>query len=196
MINLIKRNSFFKAINEASGEERTQMMAEIEEYRNKQLAQARIEADKKYVSLLNAAKTRLDSEDGIRAQERIYKLKKEVAQMSENIINNVFERVTQMLTDFTKTEGYTSFVISSAKQMLQKCGEYPIEIYLKPDDYYLSQTLEAISKTICVKTDDTIKIGGIYGVCKSKGIRLNDLLESRLNENRSWFYENSGIGGV
>ncbi len=194
MIILVKSNSFFEAINEASIEQKDRLIAESESYREARLAEAKATADKKYYSMLSAAKTRLENEDGIRAMQRTYELKKEVADIRHAIENNVFAQVEAQLHDFTKSPFYRQFLINSATEMLKKCNGEEVTIFLKSNDIIHTEALMLLSDTISTDTDDNIKIGGIYGICNAKNIRLDDLLETRLALQKDWFYQNSGLG--
>lgn len=188
-----KSEAFFRAIREASREQESAIMADIQQYKAQQLAEARALADKKYEEYVSAAVAGFALEDGIEAEQRAAELKKEVIAVRTDITKSVFDDVHKKLEAFTGTPDYQELLLESAKKMAAFCGNAPITIYLREQDLPFADTIRAVSPTISVSADNTIGLGGLYGVCEEKAVRLNDLLETRLAAQKDWFYEHSGL---
>ncbi len=187
-------DAFLRAIDEASREQRTAMIADLDEYRQQQLRVAADIADQKYDEYIRIETSKLSSEDGVETAKRSTDLKKEVMNTRSEISEKIFNAVLLKLADFTETSDYKNFVINSAEQMAKICGTGTFDIYLREQDVKYSNPIKSVSDTITdIKVDNTIKIGGLYGICPGKKIKLNDTLESRFEEARDWFYENSGL---
>lgn len=188
-----KSEAFFRAIREASREQESAIMADIQQYKAQQLAEARALADKKYEEYVSAAVSGFALEDGIEAEQRAAELKKEVIAVRTDITKSVFDDVHKKLEAFTGTPDYRELLLESAKKMAAFCGNAPITIYLREQDLPFADAIRAVSPTISVSADNTIGLGGLYSVCEEKAVRLNDLLETRLAAQKDWFYEHSGL---
>lgn len=189
----IKCEAFFKAINEASEERKAAIMAEVESYKAKQLKKAQAEAEKKYNEYISEATGRIALSDGVETEKHSAEIKKEIASVREKIEERVFSAVKEKLKSFTETEAYKELLTESASKMVKLCGDAPVTIFMKEKDLKYAEALKSVSPAITVSTDNSIEIGGIYGICAEKRIKLNDLLETRLSSQKSWFYENSGL---
>lgn len=186
-------DAFFRALNEASREQKSAIFEEIENYKAQQLAEARETAQRKYDEYILEATGGFASEDGAENEKRAAELRKEVMSVRSEITESVFAAVREKLKAFTETDGYEKLLIESARKMAEICGKFPLVIFMREKDLKFSDKIKAVSQSISVKTDESIEIGGIYGVCEEKAVRLNDLLETRLDAQKDWFYENSGL---
>ena len=186
-------SAFLRAINEASLEQKSALIAETEQYREQRLAAARELAQKKYDEYILAGTASFASEAGVEAERRTSLLKKEVIETRAKITENVFSAVKERLESFTQTAEYENLLLSSAKKMAELCNGSPFVIFMREADMKFSEKIKAVSPEISIDTDNAIRIGGIYGVCAEKSIKLNDLLETRLEAQKEWFYENSGL---
>ncbi|MCD7775735.1 MAG: hypothetical protein LUH40_09165 [Clostridiales bacterium] len=189
-----KGNAFLKAINEASLEQRAAMIASLDELKQQQLSEARNEAEIKYEEYLKTETAKLSSEDGVESAKRGAELKRQVIQARSEIADRVFSAVLSRLRDFTESGGYKDFLLNSAKAMTEKCGGEKLQIFVRKQDLKFEQEIKALSSSIVsVNEDSSVTIGGLYGICESKSIKLDDTLESRFEEEKNRFYETSGL---
>lgn len=188
-----KSNAFFRAFDDASREEQAALIAETEEYKKRELNAAREKAQQKYDEYILNAAADFAAADGIEAEKRAFELKTEVLSTRQGITERVFAAAKKKLEAFTKTSEYGVFLKNSVSEMVKLCGESPLTVFVKEDDFSFSSELQKISASVTVKTDSSIEIGGAYGICEEEHIKLNDLLETRLNAQKDWFYENSGL---
>ena len=104
----------------------------------------------------------------------------------EEITRAVFEQVKRRLLDFTRTE--------IAKELGVRCPMEGTIVMLRRDDYHLSAKLgEHFGKNVRILADEAIKIGGIKVMNQSSGIFLDETLDSRLEDQKPWFYSHSGL---
>ncbi len=189
----MKCEAFFKAINEASEERKAAILAEVESYKAKQLKKAEAEAEKKYNEYIAEATGRIALSDGVETEKHSAEIKKEIASVRKEIENRVFSAVKEKLKAFCETPEYRELLVNSAEKMAKLCGGAGLTIFIREKDLKYADALKSVSPGITVSTDNSIEIGGIYGICAEKRIKLNDLLETRLSSQKSWFYENSGL---
>lgn len=188
-----RSNAFFKAVNDASREEQSALLAETENYKVQAIRDAAVAAQQKYEEYIAAATADFAAQDGIEAEKKAEELKRNALNVRTEITEKVFNAVIGMLHDFTSSDRYASFLKNSAAQMVKICGDAPVTVFMREADASFADTIKSVSPTVSVKTDNAIEIGGLYGVCEEKRLKLNDLLETRLAEQRDWFYENSGL---
>lgn len=186
-------NAFFRAINEASREREAEIAAEIREYKLRALNEAKETAQKKYDEYILSATAGFAGEDGIEAEKRAAKLKEELSRTRAEIADGVFSAVREKLAEFTKTDEYENLLVKSARKMAEICGENRLDIYMRKEDTRFADKIKGVSDSISVHEDSSIGLGGIYGVCEEKSIKLNDTLETRLEAQKPWFRENSGL---
>ena len=58
---------------------------------------------------------------------------------------------------------------------------------------YKDKISKAFGRKCGIESTDEISIGGIIGVSKKLGLLANETLDSKLEMQREWFFENSGL---
>ena len=112
----------------------------------------------------------------------------------EEITRAVFEQVKRRLLDFTRTPAYHELMNEIAKELGARCPMEGTIVMLRRDDYHLSAKLgEHFGKNVRILADEAIKIGGIKVMNQSSGIFLDETLDSRLEDQKPWFYSHSGL---
>lgn len=185
--------AFFRAINEASREQKSAMIEETEKLKQQKLNEARETAEKKYEEYIFAASSKIADNDGVETEQLSLNLKKKVLGVRQEITDSVFADVTEKIKSFVLTDDYKKMLLASAEKMLGICKGEELVIYLNSRDMKYADDIKALSDTIKIEADAKIALGGIYGVCKERSVKLNDLLETRLSVLREQFYENSGL---
>ncbi len=106
----------------------------------------------------------------------------------------MFEQVKRRLLDFTRTPAYHELMNEIAKELGARCPMEGTIVMLRRDDYHLSAKLgEHFGKNVRILADEAIKIGGIKVMNQSSGIFLDETLDSRLEDQKPWFYSHSGL---
>ena len=106
----------------------------------------------------------------------------------------MFLHVRKMLLEYTKTPAYQKFMLDLAKEMAKI---YPLEnstIMLKADDYSMASQLDEVFGKKCrILADENIHIGGMKLMNQGAGIFVDETLDSRLEDQKPWFYSHSGL---
>ena len=85
-------------------------------------------------------------------------------------------------------------LIKSAKEIADIFKENSCVIFISENDNKFAQDIKAqFSGEVTVENDVAIKIGGIKGFCKDLKIVADNTLDSKLNSQKDWFTENSGL---
>ena len=189
-----KTDNFLKAINKYSKLERQQIQNDIETVRDEELKKAEANGKKmakdfitKEYSAVKTAVTGQYAVKNLEAQGKVYKKR-------EEITNSVFEKAFKKLKDFTSTPQYKDLLIKSAKEIADIFKENSCVIFISENDNKFAQDIKAqFSGEVTVENDVAIKIGGIKGFCKDLKIVADNTLDSKLNSQKDWFTENSGL---
>ena len=189
-----KTDNFLKAINKYSKLERQQIQNDIETVRDEELKKAEANGKKmakdfiaKEYSAVKTAVTGQYAVKNLEAQGKVY-------QKREEITNSVFEKSFKKLKDFTSTPQYKDLLIKFAKEIADIFKENSCVIFISENDNKFAQDIKAqFSGEVTVENDVAIKIGGIKGFCKDLKIVADNTLDSKLNSQKDWFTENSGL---
>lgn len=189
-----KTDNFLKAINKYSKLERQQIQNDIETVRAEELKKAEANGKKmakdfitKEYSAVKTAVTGQYAVKNLEAQGKVYKKR-------EEITTSVFEKAFAKLKDFTSTPQYKDLLIKSAKEIADIFKENSCVIFISENDNKFAQDIKAqFSGEVTVENDVAIKIGGTKGFCKDLKIVADNTLDSKLNSQKDWFTENSGL---
>lgn len=189
-----KTEAFFNAINEESMKNRVDIITEANRMKAQATSEAKAEAKKLYNEKITSELAKINRKAGITvsAKEKEYKLK--ILEKRNSITDFVFESAQKRLADFTKTEDYKEYLKKNLIHALTVCKGESVTVFLKPDDMKYSGELKKCVKNECTFVpDDSIKVGGIKCRCDSLSLIIDDTISRRLDEQREWFYENSGL---
>ncbi len=189
-----KTEAFFNAINEESMKNRVDIITEANRMKAQATAEATAQAKTIYNEKVASELAKINKKAGtvISAKEKEYRLK--ILEKRNSITDFVFESAQKKLTDFTKTEGYKEYLKKNLVHALSVCKNESVTVFLKPDDMKYSGELKNCVKNECAFVpDDSIKVGGVKCRCDSLSLIIDDTISRRLDEQREWFYENSGL---
>ena len=112
----------------------------------------------------------------------------------EELTNSVFLHVRKMLLEYTKTPAYQKFMLDLAKEMAKIYHLENSTIMLKADDYSMASQLDEVFGKKCrILADENIHIGGMKLMNQGAGIFVDETLDSRLEDQKPWFYSHSGL---
>lgn len=112
----------------------------------------------------------------------------------EEITKAVFNQVRRRLLDFTKTPAYTDLMVELSKELGTRCPMEGTVVMLRRDDYHLASRLgDYFGKNCRILADESIHIGGLKVMNQSSGIFMDETLDSRLEDQKPWFYSHSGL---
>ncbi|HEX2937906.1 MAG TPA: V-type ATP synthase subunit E family protein [Ruminiclostridium sp.] len=189
-----KLENFSSAVLKDAEEQRSKILAEIEEYRKRELEKAEEEIlHDAYVMIQNeiasiknkhSRKISLAELEGRRNQ----------LVLRDQLTNKVFEESAALIIDFTKSEGYKQYMLDLVKKSCSEIPEGNIVISVKKDDIALSSELAAASgRDAKVEANAAIKLGGILVSNPEKGIVVDETLDLKLSSQKDWFTSVSGL---
>lgn len=191
---MTQSEAFLNAINEESLKNRVDIITEANRYKAEETAKAQTHAKRLYNEKVAAELAKINRRAGqaVSAKEKEYRLT--ALEKRAEITDSVFSAAREELIKFTQSDAYSEYLKNNLLHALSVCSDKSVTVCLKPDDLKYTDTLTSCAaNSLTFKADDSIDIGGIKCECPELNLIIDDTLTQRLNEQKTWFYENSGL---
>ena len=204
--------NFLKAIEKYAEEQRNKIRFESESFKKQELEKAETEGIREAYTLIQREMAAIITEISSQLSRDEMASRKKIFEKRNKMTENVFDKVTQKLVDFTKTADYEKLMLESVKKIAQALKADDVIFFIKESDLkfadkikvaYTAERLKdkkladkiksAFSPSCEVKSSKEIKIGGITGRSASLGLIADETLDTKLDGQREWFYQNSGL---
>lgn len=188
-----KTSSFLRAINKYAQQQSEEIRLEVEEFKKQEIEKATKEGIKDAYTLIqkeiSVRKSQIVSEIAKREQES----RKELFLQRNEIVEKVFSDAEQKLLAYTQTQDYIDYLKKSVQEMSALFNNNGCVIYVKENDTDKADIIKAIIPDCEIKSDNSIILGGIKGYCEKMSVVADDTLDTKLDDQRVWFAENSGL---
>lgn len=189
-----KTNNFLNAIQKYADQQMKDIENEIETFRAEEMKKAEEEGLNAAYALIHKemeakkiAVTRDLAKREKQSQDELFITRK-------NMMQTVFEKAAEKLTVYASTEEYKTKLIEQAKNIAKIFGSKSCVIYLSEKDLFFAKELQkCFSGKTEVKALPEIKIGGIKVYCSEDAIIADETLDSKLEDQKQWFIENSAL---
>lgn len=191
-----KLGKFLQAINEYSEKQRQRILSELEEQNKIELERAEKETLSDAYRMIQLQTSDVRSSISRELSARELQSRKKLLEQRAEIECDIFARAADRLKQFTATEDYRGYLTDCAKTAAQAFSAAPGETVfrLRPDDMaYKLDITAAFGGECAVEADKSIVIGGVLCINSRLGKAINATLDSRLEQQRDWFCENSGL---
>lgn len=188
-------SNFLQAINKYAEEQRSKIKTEIAEIKKRELEKAEAEILNDTYKLIQDEMAQIRRTISSELSKKEIEGRKALFEKRANITNSVFSEATERLLKFTKTDDYVNMLKKYAKKLSSVLTSPGTILYVKKDDLIYSEQIrkEFGEESCTVQASDDIIIGGIRGYNVSMGLIADESLDSKLEEERKWFTENSGL---
>lgn len=113
------------------------------------------------------------------------------------ITDEVFGDAREKLTAFTESDGYADFLKKSAAGFAAVFLQGDVTVYVRPGDMRFADDIKkAFGRDCKVESSDEITIGGCRAGVVGGSTVADDTLDTRLEAQREWFLENSGMSVI
>lgn len=113
------------------------------------------------------------------------------------ITDEVFGDAREKLTAFTESDGYADFLKKSAAGFAAVFPQWDVTVYVRPGDMRFADDIKkAFGRDCKVESNDEITIGGCRAGVAGGSTVADDTLDTRLEAQREWFLENSGMSVI
>ncbi len=186
-----KSSNFLNAIKKFNEEERAKVVSEMEDKKaeavRKAEAKGKEEAEKYINKHLSAEKSEITGKYAVKNLE----IQGEVFKTRDNMVNEIFKRSAEKLTDFSSSPEYKDKLLGFAREIADTFKDNSCVVYVKEDDMKFENDIKSVfSGEVEVKSDVKIRIGGLRGYCRQLRIVADNTLDSKLENKRQWFVDN------
>ncbi len=195
--NMEKMSGFYSAINHYAEAQREQIAKDIEAFREKHLKEAEDDAQIEAGRLLKkeVAEARADIVREMSHKE--IDARRVLLEKRQNIEDEVFAKAKEKLVEFTKTFGYEKSLNKFATDIKNVMNDSNTTFYVKNGDGKAKAAImNTFGASATVKVDDKIEIGGFRAENLALRKTLDNTLDAMLDDQHSWFEENSGLAIV
>jgi vacuolar-type H+-ATPase subunit E/Vma4 len=176
-------NRFLQEIITEAEDKRNTILDELRVMREKELAQAGINAQKLRAETAAAEEKRIVAEQNAAVSREREKLRVSLSQKRSELANSVIELVKQRLLEFSRGDDYASFFTQLAGDLAGKFRGKPFVLYVKPEDTAMAQAILKETEGASAEADPSILLGGCRLKCG--GVTADDTLDSRLEQQRA-----------
>lgn len=169
--------------------------------KNEMIEEKEIEVLKKKYKEINKKTLEIRRQTTQRISNFDIKNKRKLLLKKNDFCNQIFENVFVKLCNFTKTKKYKELFLNIfnksknlSNQDLFNMNLKDLDFYIKSNDKILADIIKEIFGDVSniIEVDD-IKIGGVKIINKKNGICLDETLDTKLLEQKTWFYSNSQL---
>lgn len=184
------------------------MKAEIESISSKEVEAINAEVKKMEDEALSSMQKEAKKDADLRLKQELEEIHQEAAtQISEThtertkkliakrdeYVNEVFKNAKDELVAFTKSSDYKDYLLKQAKKASENDFEHAV-MYVRQEDLKFADDLKkAYGKDVVVEASDEITLGGLILENKEDALVVNETLEFALENQKSWFANNSGL---
>lgn len=122
------------------------------------------------------------------------KLKKGLYQQREQYLTQILSFARAELVSFVNTQAYSEFLMKKAAALAKDYRQDGSTIKLRTQDLSFREKIQEVyGPCEIVADDEAIKIGGIILENRKSGILVDYSLDTALEEQKDWLYNNSGF---
>ena len=189
-----KTDNFLKAIEKYAAEQRSKIESEAEEFKSKELNKAEEDGLKEAYVLLQKKMLSINTGIARELSKAENASRKSTFAKRQEIEDKVFERAKGKLLEYAGTDKYITKLLESAKTVSEKLTADDVTLYVCERDLKLkNKIISAFGRKCDVQASNEIQIGGIMGISRTVGLLADETLDTKLQNQREWFCENSGL---
>lgn len=192
-----KTSNFLKAIDKYAKEQQKEIKSTATAFKRKELQKAEAEVLRDSYVLMQREMAQMRKNIDREVSKVEVQSKKELLNLRQKMMENVFFKAKNKLIAYTKTDDYKKLLVKMASKMSRVLKNDNITIFVREEDLvFKNDILKAFGSDCTIMKKSSIKIGGMLGLDNEAGIIVDETLDSKLENERSWFSENSGMSIV
>lgn len=193
-----KTSNFLKAIDKYAKEQQREIKAKANEFKIKELQRAEAEVLRDSYHLIQREMASMRKKiDGEVSKVEIEK-KRALLSKRYKITENIFNEAKMKLIEFSKSKEYLNVLLKSVRKISEVFNDTDDTVfYVKKEDLAYEDDIKKEFPLTCkVKENKKIQIGGVLANSTKLGINIDETLDSKLENQREWFAENSNLSIV
>lgn len=189
-----KTDNFLKAIEKYAQEQRSKIESEAEDFKKHELNKAEEEGLREAYVLIQKKMTDIRTKIAADLSRAETASRKKIFIRRKEIEDAVFEKAAKKLAEYTETDDYEKAMEKSAKRAGDLLDADDAVIYVRKSDLHMAEKLKkAFGHSVSVEAGSEIRLGGLTAQSRSRGLLVDETLDSRLEQQHEWFCENSGL---
>lgn len=188
-----KTNSFLQAIEKYAEEQKNAMKAEVEAFREEQLARANEEGTAAAFAFIQTEKASFAASLAKEKSQKEADVKRELFGKRNKMAESLFTQAEKKLLEFVKGKNYKSYMEQSAKCIGEYVNDAYTTVYIAGRDESCIPMIKSFIKNCDVQTDNTIRLGGIRASCETLSLMLDETLDTKLEIQKKRFVAESGF---
>ena len=189
-----KTDNFLKAIEKYAQEQRSKIQSEAEDFKERELNKAEEEGLREAYVLIQKKMTDVRTEIASELSRAETASRRKTFARRQEIEEEVFAKAAEKLREYTGTPEYEKRLENSAKQISKELSADDVVLRVREEDMkYKDKIFLAFGRKCDIESTDEITIGGMTGLSKKLGMLADETLDSKLEQQREWFFENSGL---
>lgn len=190
----IKLEQYFEEeIKRVSDVEIAGIEQEIDEIRKKSMEGLELEAQREAGLTREQELKEMASEHAIRLSKAHEETNRRLMKKRRELTDAVFRAAKQQLKEFAIRKDYVELLKKKASDLAQLGYEQVVFYVADRDQAVLKDICEAYGKPCEGKCDADILLGGFRMECEEKGIVVDETFDTGIDEQKDWFYTNSGL---
>ena len=189
-----KTDNFLQAIKKYAKTQKNAMQGEVKQLKTERLKEAQENAKRDSQRLIKETLYEKRSRQTAQLAKKTQEGQRELFVARSAMMKEIFDEAGKKLLDFTSSDAYAEKLLDSANKISELFGKNDCVLYVNERDIKFSDQLSDLFQCdVKIESDAAIKIGGIKGFCESMGVIADETLDSKLEEQREWFVENSNL---
>ena len=184
-----KQSKFLEAINRFAEEQQKKLLDEVSAYKAERVELATEDGLRDAYELIQREIAEKKSQIVRETAKMEQDARNELFSMRRNMTDEVIKKAEDKLIAFTESSDYADKLYQSAEKIRKIAGSGELIVSICEKDAGKAEKLSKLLSPCTIKTDKSIRIGGLSAYVKDKGILLDDTYDSKLRDERTRFID-------
>lgn len=190
----IKLEEYFKdEINRVSNIEIQQIDEEIAKIKEQSIDLMDAEAKREAEVLRESEFKELTKEHAIAISKVHEETNRKLMAKRKEYNEAIFQEVRDRLQQFAKSDQYEAYLLDRVKKLSSLSFPHIVFYVAQQDEAHVSAIKKAYGKDCEGCIDASIQLGGFRMECEAMGVDMDETFDTALEEQKEWFYTNSGL---
>ncbi|MFT8888578.1 MAG: V-type ATP synthase subunit E [Ethanoligenens sp.] len=190
-VNLKK---FTSAVLSDAEAQRSKIMAEIEDYRQREMQRAEEDVLHEAYNLIQSEIASIRNKQSREISLAELEGRRKLLTLREEITQKVFKEAADQIVAYTQTDAYSDWLCDALKKSSASMADGSLIIEVKRGEHTPADKLiAATGRKATVQEVPGILIGGFILVNNEKGFVIDETLDQKLHNEKDWFAASSGL---
>lgn len=182
---------FLQDIKRQSDVEVERLNQEQKAVHDKAISEIQSETQKEAKTVLDQQLNELTLEYTVKNSKITEEQNRKLMLKREALTAKLFQEVEHKLRVFVASEEYVSYLQEEVQALA--LDDEAIVFYIRKEDEKYRKDIFQLHENVQVKIDPNIKVGGFRMENEQAGIVVDETFDSRLEDEKKWFYANSSL---